>query len=136
MFNTSHLFFFGDLNFRLALPSTHALSAPDQLANLAQALSGDDGRSELKEYDQLVIERDVKGTIFHGFREGEFWRFKCSYKYRLGEVDHYEYVPLRLCHRDEAEHDIFTAPNACRHGQTGSCTLPIQTRRTHHSIPM
>ena len=84
-----HSFVFGDLNFRLALPSTHALSAPDQLANLAQALSGDDGRSELKEYDQLVIERDVKGTIFHGFREGEFWRFKCSYKYLLGEADKY-----------------------------------------------
>lgn len=97
MFATSHLFFFGDLNFRLALPSSHALAAPDQLANLAEALSHDDGRVSLKEYDQLVNERDVKGTIFHGFREGEFWRFKCSYKYRLGEVDHYECVHAFQC---------------------------------------
>ena len=97
MFATSHLFFFGDLNFRLALPSSHALAAPDQLANLAEALSHDDGRASLKEYDQLVNERDVKGTIFHGFREGEFWRFKCSYKYRLGEVDHYECVHAFQC---------------------------------------
>lgn len=94
VFSTSHLFFFGDLNFRLSLPPTHAFAAPDQLAALAQSLSTDEGRSALKEYDQLVIERDVNGTIFHGFREGEFWRFKCSYKYKLGEVDTYECVQL------------------------------------------
>ena len=92
MFSTSHLFFFGDLNFRLSLPADHDLAAAEQHLNLVESLSNDDGRSSLKEYDQLVIERDVKGTIFHGFREGEFWRFKCSYKYHLGEVDKYEYV--------------------------------------------
>ena len=90
MFSTSHLFFFGDLNFRLSLPADHDLAAAEQHLNLVESLSNDDGRSSLKEYDQLVIERDVKGTIFHGFREGEFWRFKCSYKYHLGEVDKYE----------------------------------------------
>ena len=97
MFSTSHLFFFGDLNFRLSLPTTHALAAPDQLPSLAQALSTDEGRSSLREYDQLVIERDVKGTIFQSFREGEFWRFKCSYKYKLGQVDHYECVSSHNC---------------------------------------
>ena len=92
MFSTSHLFFFGDLNFRLSLPPTHALAAPDQLSTLVHTLSTEEGRSSLKEFDQLVTERDLKGTIFHSFREGEFWRFKCSYKYKLGEVDLYECV--------------------------------------------
>lgn len=92
MFSTSHLFFFGDLNFRLSLPSDHAFAPEGQRQNLVQALSNDEGRSSLKEYDQLVTERDVKGTIFHSFHEGEFWTFKCSYKYHLGEVDRYEYV--------------------------------------------
>lgn len=96
MFSTSHLFFFGDLNFRLSLPPTHALAAPDQLSALVQSLSTEGGRSVLKEYDQLVIERDIKGTIFQCFREGEFWHFKCSYKYKLGEVDRYECVSLLL----------------------------------------
>lgn len=95
MFSTSHLFFFGDLNFRLALPPTHAFAAREQLPALAQALATEDGRVALKEYDQLVVERDVKGTVFQGFREGEFWHFKCSYKYRLGKVDEYEYVCSR-----------------------------------------
>ncbi|KAH9857133.1 Endonuclease/exonuclease/phosphatase [Lenzites betulinus] len=94
MFSTSHLFFFGDLNFRLALPPTHAFAAREQLPALAQALATEDGRVALKEYDQLVVERDVKGTVFQGFREGEFWHFKCSYKYRLGKVD--EYDPKRM----------------------------------------
>ncbi|RPD66378.1 skeletal muscle/kidney enriched inositol 5-phosphatase [Lentinus tigrinus ALCF2SS1-7] len=94
MFSTSHLFFFGDLNFRLSLPPTHALAAPDQLSALMQSLSTEEGRSALKDYDQLVIERDVKGTIFQCFHEGEFWRFKCSYKYKLGEVDKYD--PKRM----------------------------------------
>jgi len=40
------------------------------------------------EYDQLTREMR-KGNMFVGLHEGEFWKFKCSYKYRLGEVDHY-----------------------------------------------
>ncbi|TFK86038.1 skeletal muscle/kidney enriched inositol 5-phosphatase [Polyporus arcularius HHB13444] len=91
MFSTSHLFFFGDLNFRLSLPPSHSLAAPEQLSALIQSLSTEEGRSALKEYDQLMIERDMKGTIFQSFREGEFWRFKCSYKYKLGEVDQYDF---------------------------------------------
>ncbi|KAI8989673.1 Endonuclease/exonuclease/phosphatase [Trametes punicea] len=92
IFATSHLFFFGDLNFRLGLPSTHALAPPAQLPNLVRALATEEGRAALKEHDQLLIERDVRGTVFHGLKEGEFWRSKCSYKYRLGAVDEYECV--------------------------------------------
>ncbi|KAI0062298.1 inositol polyphosphate phosphatase [Artomyces pyxidatus] len=88
MFSTSHLFFLGDLNFRVALPPTHPLAAQDNRAELYTTLSSQSGREELKEYDQLLQERR-KGTIFQGFREGEFWQFKCSYKFAMGEVDHY-----------------------------------------------
>jgi len=55
---------------------------------LLESLSTEPGRESLKEYDQLYVERK-KGTIFLGLREGQFWNFKCSYKYNLGEVDSY-----------------------------------------------
>jgi hypothetical protein len=86
LYETSHLFLFGDLNFRLEIPSSHALSATD---NFAHAIESESTREELKEFDQLTVERK-KGTVFVGLREGEFWKFKCSYKYHLGEVDKYK----------------------------------------------
>ncbi|OCH93391.1 skeletal muscle/kidney enriched inositol 5-phosphatase [Obba rivulosa] len=85
MYSTSHLFFFGDLNFRLALPP-----GSEQAANICHTLAHEDTRRMLKEYDQLTIERDVKRSIFAGLREGEFWKFKCSYKYKLGQADRYD----------------------------------------------
>jgi hypothetical protein len=110
IYDTSHLFFFGDLNFRLDLPETHPLHGPNNLHDLASALDSEDKRGELKEYDQLRVERK-KGTAFVGLREGEFWKFKvclprsirattsggftdvfvpqCTYKYEIGEVDKY-----------------------------------------------
>ena len=56
-----------------------------------ESLSSEETREELRHFDQLTIEKR-KGTIFAGFHEGEFWKFKCSYKYKLGEVDRYKYV--------------------------------------------
>lgn len=85
IYSTSHLFFFGDLNFRIALPSSETF-------DLERSLSTDVERKKLAEFDQLVFERDIKRSSFYALREGEFWRFKCSYKYRIGAVDHYEYV--------------------------------------------
>ena len=55
-------------------------------------LSQGSSREELKEYDELLQEKK-KGNIFVGLREGDFWSFKCTYKYRLKEVDRYRYVP-------------------------------------------
>lgn len=94
MYSTSHLFFFGDLNFRLDIPSSElqVLEDPTRRDNFLQALLNEQERQTVKEWDQLTIERDVKGTIFRSLREGEFWKFKCSYKYRLGEADEFEYV--------------------------------------------
>ncbi|TDL24840.1 inositol polyphosphate phosphatase [Rickenella mellea] len=88
MYSTSHLFFLGDLNFRLELPATHPLAGPEAQTALVDALKKNVEREELKEHDQLLIQRR-KGTVFVGFREGEFWQFQCTYKYHLKEVDSY-----------------------------------------------
>ncbi|KAI0345315.1 skeletal muscle/kidney enriched inositol 5-phosphatase [Trametopsis cervina] len=92
IYDSSHLFFFGDLNFRLSLPPDHDLahSSHDNQANLARLLEQESVREELKQYDQLLIERDQRRSAFVGLREGDFWKFKCSYKYKLGEVDKYD----------------------------------------------
>ena len=75
IYETSHLFFFGDLNFRLELPETHPLHGPNNYCHLASALDDESNREELKEYDQLrMVQKN--GTAFVGLREGEFWKFK------------------------------------------------------------
>ncbi|TFL07423.1 skeletal muscle/kidney enriched inositol 5-phosphatase [Pterulicium gracile] len=88
IYDTSHMFFFGDLNFRLDIPQTHALHGHKQITELASALDHSKFREEIKEYDQLLIEKR-KGTVFQGLREGRFWDFKCTYKYIQGEVNRY-----------------------------------------------
>lgn len=77
VYDTSHLFFFGDLNFRLELPEAHPLRGPDKHTSLVTALDSESEREELKEYDQLRVEQK-KGTVFTGLREGDFWKFKVS----------------------------------------------------------
>jgi hypothetical protein len=91
MYSTSHLFFLGDLNFRLDFPPTSPYAGRVNIHRVEAALDTQSGREELKEFDQLLLERR-KCTIFHMFREGEFWAFKCSYKFNIGEVDKYRYV--------------------------------------------
>lgn len=91
IYDTSHLFFLGDLNFRLSVPETHEISKLLKQPEVSTTLSSESNRESLKEFDQLLAERR-KGTIFIGMREGEFWKFKCSYKYLLGEVDKYRYI--------------------------------------------
>jgi hypothetical protein len=90
LYETSHLFLFGDLNFRLDLPKDHGLYHKRFSQDFSQAIDSEQVREELKEFDQLTVERR-KGTVFVGLHEGEFWKFKCSYKYKIGEVDKYRY---------------------------------------------
>ncbi|KAJ7724440.1 Endonuclease/exonuclease/phosphatase [Mycena maculata] len=89
LYATSHLFLLGDLNFRVVLPPEHPLKkAPSSV--VGQALSHESEREGLKEYDQLLqTRRDPASGLFVGLHEGEFWRFKCSYKYAIGQVDKY-----------------------------------------------
>lgn len=78
IYDTSHLFFFGDLNFRLNLPETHCLCGPHNHDALVSALDSEGKREELKEYDELRVERE-KGTVFMGLKEGDFWKFKVRF---------------------------------------------------------
>lgn len=116
MYATSHLFFAGDLNFRLDIPSDHvlrnAISESDRIPLLSpsslssspppgspQSLSGRiinlvktaDGREYLKNLDELRIERE-KGTVCQSLREPPFWTFNCTYKYKIGTIDVYKFV--------------------------------------------
>lgn len=93
LYDTSHLFFLGDLNFRVTLPEEHPMRTVLTGKAVADALNAEDAREQLKEYDQLFVEKK-KGNVLFGLREGEFWKFKCSYKYELGEVDRYRCVVL------------------------------------------
>lgn len=87
IYDTSHLFFLGDLNFRLDIPPTHPLALRPS-TDFVRTLDEESTREQLKDFDQLLVERR-KGTVLQGLHEGKFWQFKCSYKYRLGEVDKY-----------------------------------------------
>ncbi|KAF8163447.1 inositol polyphosphate phosphatase [Crassisporium funariophilum] len=88
IYETSHLFLLGDLNFRLVIPKNHPLYEKRKTSEFSAAIESEKTREELKEFDQLTIEKR-QGNIFVGLREGDFWKFKCSYKYALGEVDKY-----------------------------------------------
>ena len=89
IYDTSHLFFFGDLNFRLDLPESHPLHGPENHDSLVSALDSESKREELKEYDQLRMERK-KGTVLTGLREGDFWNFKvCPPCHDLRKIHEY-----------------------------------------------
>jgi hypothetical protein len=83
IYQTTHLFFFGDLNFRIDPPENMNRL---ELENLIRSESGREG---LKLHDQLKKAQD-KGLVLQSLREGEFWRFQCTYKYEHGEVDQYQ----------------------------------------------
>ncbi|KAL0946695.1 hypothetical protein HGRIS_012882 [Hohenbuehelia grisea] len=136
LYATSHLFFLGDLNFRLVIPGTHPLSGLTLRHEFANALEQESSREELKEFDQLRNEMR-KGTVFAGFREGEFWKFKCSYKYELGEIDKYstKRVPswtdrvLYATHSDSVE-----APEASNITNLLYTSIPAYTTSDHKPI--
>ena len=97
MYATSHLFFLGDLNFRVSIPPSHPLHMASRREEALSMLANEKTREALKEYDQLIIERR-SGRVFIGLREGPFWTFKCTYKYLLGEIDKYRYVEFLSWH--------------------------------------
>lgn len=98
MYATSHLFFLGDLNFRVTMPPSHPLHMGSRGEEVLSMLADEKTRETLKEYDQLINERR-NGRVFIGLREGPFWTFKCTYKYVLGEIDKYKCVRFLACHR-------------------------------------
>ena len=60
VYSTSHLFWFGDLNFRIVLPPDHRLAqGASTSTDLARVLEQESVREELKKYDQLYLERAI-----------------------------------------------------------------------------
>ncbi|EDR14895.1 inositol polyphosphate phosphatase [Laccaria bicolor S238N-H82] len=88
IYETSHLFLLGDLNYRLDIPPSHPLFEIRNLPGFSGAIDSEATRKELGMFDQLTTEKQ-KGHVFMGLHEGDFWKFKCSYKYQLGETDKY-----------------------------------------------
>ncbi|KAL6305320.1 skeletal muscle/kidney enriched inositol 5-phosphatase [Sparassis latifolia] len=137
IYSTSHLFFFGDLNFRLAIPASRGLADPSQRSSLVETLTDEEGRRSLRECDELLVERDIKGSIFMGLREGEFWRFNCSYKYKLGEVDNFD--PKRIpAWTDRIMYTTFAdTPDASAESSIANLlytTIPSYTRSDHKPV--
>ncbi len=126
LYHTSHLFLLGDLNFRLDIPKENPLYQKRFSDDFSQAIQTEEVREELKEFDQLTIEKR-KGTVFAGLHEGEFWKFKCTYKYKIGEVDKYRYEntlhPLQL-HACSSIKSV--AQNERLHGRTAFYTRHTQ----------
>jgi hypothetical protein len=91
IYSTSHLFLLGDLNFRLAIPPSHPLSSFHKRGDAANVLAEESFRAQVKEFDELY-QMQRKGNALVALREGDFWKFKCSYKYQVGEVDEYRYI--------------------------------------------
>jgi len=95
IYDSTHLFVHGDLNFRLHIPRDYQtdgifLGAPENHDLIVQQLDRDGGKQLLAQFDELVLARkDPRSTLVHGLREGDFFQFKCSYKFMLGEVDKY-----------------------------------------------
>jgi hypothetical protein len=83
IYETTHLFFFGDLNFRIDPP------AGMTRAELEAKIRTEEGREDLRLRDQLSIAR-TEGRAMTALREGDFWRFQCTYKYEHGQVDQYQ----------------------------------------------
>lgn len=71
------------------MPKTHPLAERLKGTQIAETLNSESMREQLKEHDQLLIERR-KRSCFNCLKEGEFWKFQCSYKYELGKVDKYK----------------------------------------------
>ncbi|KAG8883097.1 hypothetical protein FRB97_007234 [Tulasnella sp. 331] len=83
MYATSHLFFFGDCNFRLRKedPKNHE-------EYVRSRLDSPSGLKELAALDELSRERK-NGRVCQGLREGDFTSFRPTYKHTIGSAEQY-----------------------------------------------
>ncbi len=93
IFDSSHTFFLGDLNYRLSgLPSKgHLLSQKQLLGEDDEEILKE--REELQSLDTLQLEQN-KGRTMTGLQEGDLKTFAPTYKRLVGQVDGYS--PKRL----------------------------------------
>lgn len=135
MYSTSHLFFFGDLNFRISMPSSPA-SGRRPSEEVLSMLMDEKTREALKEYDQLINARR-NGQVFMGLREGPFWAFKCTYKYKLGEVDKYNEKRIPSW-TDRIMYATYTdAPGSTEHSNINNIlytSIPSYTTSDHKPV--
>ena len=86
IFDTSHLFVMGDLNYRLSrIPST---GYPTEEKMSDDLIALEKQRVEMVEMDTLRKEQR-EGRVFGGLREGDLTRFAPTYKRVVGQVDGY-----------------------------------------------
>ena len=86
VFDTSHLFVMGDLNYRLSrMPSTGWPSEPRESDDVQQL---EKDRLEMVQLDTLKAEQ-AAGRVFGGLREGDLSRFAPTYKRVVGQVEGY-----------------------------------------------
>lgn len=86
IFDTSHLFLMGDLNYRLTrLPSS---GWPKEAKQSDDVLSLEKERAEMVDLDTLRMEQR-EGRVAGGLREGDLSRFAPTYKRIVGKVDGY-----------------------------------------------
>ncbi|WWC61739.1 uncharacterized protein I303_104324 [Kwoniella dejecticola CBS 10117] len=85
IFDTSHLFIMGDLNYRLSKrPSAEYLVENGKADDLVLSK----GRNEMLDTDTL--QRELRaGRVFGGLREGDITRFAPTYKRVVGQVEGY-----------------------------------------------
>jgi len=95
IYDTTHLFFFGDLNFRVI--TAKSIKSPSHTSLTSSSSSDANGTTETvtpaqRDLDQLTIER-LKPTsqrrALTYLREGPFWEFDATYKFELGSVGKY-----------------------------------------------
>ena len=84
IYDSTHLFFFGDLNFRLDVPKSIDRTEIEQMVRTV------DGRKRLLQYDQLL--RAQREGRIPPMKEAPFWDFQPTYKFLLKHVDKYRYV--------------------------------------------
>lgn len=113
IYDSTHLFFFGDLNFRLDVPKS--LDRPD-FERMARTV---EGRKQLLQYDQLV--RAQRENRIPSMSEAPLWDFQPSYKFLLKHVDKYRSVHVyRL---------PMSAPELTASGLNSEHRLPAWTDR-------
>lgn len=131
IYSTSHLFFLGDLNFRIEIPKSNPFASLHKRPDFAQVLNDEKVREELKEFDQLLVQQR-KGNVLVGLHEGEFWKFKCSYKYLLGEVDKYRLVDQLL---DDVWHSSYSFFFSAKRTPSWTDRVLYATHTDSHDTP-
>jgi hypothetical protein len=93
VFDTSHLFIMGDLNYRLSKLPPRGYPSDGKAGDDILAL--EEERLDMVQNDTLRREQR-EGRAFGGLREGDLSRFAPTYKRIVGQVDGYSRYVVNL----------------------------------------